>query len=110
MASSVSKFRPVESASLDKRRVQRHPVLVRRATVRRHARNPSEASLVDISVYGCRLSIDGSYQEGDRLWLRFAGGNPIAATVVWFDGTQMGCRFDEPLDKMVFRALTLVLD
>ena len=110
MASSVSNFRPVEPALLEKRSVQRHPVLVRRATVRRHSRHPSDASLADISVYGCRLLVDGCYEEGDRLWLRFAGGNPIAAIVVWFDGTHLGCRFDEPLDKMVFRALTLVLD
>jgi hypothetical protein len=42
--------------------------------------------------------------------LRFAGGKAIAANAVWCEGGKLGCRFDEPLDRDLFRSLTLVFD
>jgi len=34
----------------------------------------------------------------------------IAACTVWCDGGKLGCRFDEPLERDLFRSLTLVFD
>ncbi|MEP7348593.1 MAG: PilZ domain-containing protein [Sphingorhabdus sp.] len=108
MGYMTSQYRKVAPARIEQREVVRHPVLLQRATVRRHAKKADEARLVDLSVYGCRLLIAGQFKIGDRLWLRFAGGNPIGATAVWFEGDRLGCRFDEALDHALFRALTLL--
>ncbi len=110
MSLTASAYRKVAPARLDQRTIARHPVIIKRATVRGHGRQPAEAELADVSIYGCRLAVDVSYKIGDRLWLRFAGESPVAATTVWIEGGELGCRFDEPLDRALFRALTLVLD
>lgn len=104
----TSQYRKVAPARIEQREVVRHPVLLQRATVRKHSRAPQEARLVDLSVYGCRLMTSAAFKIGDRLWLRFAGGNPISATAVWFEGDRLGCRFDEALDRALFRELTIM--
>lgn len=107
MGYMTSQYRKVAPARIEQREVVRHPVLLQRATVRRHAKTAREAKLVDLSVYGCRLVIDGKFQIGERLLLRFAGSGAIAATAVWLDEDRLGCRFDEALDRVLFRELTL---
>lgn len=107
MGYMTSQYRKVAPARIEQREAVRHPVLLQRATVRRHSKSPQEARLVDLSVYGCRLITDSSFKLGERLWLRFAGGNPISATAVWFEGDRLGCKFDEMLDRTLFRELTL---
>lgn len=109
MALTTSAYRRVEPARIEQRAVQRHSVVIRRATVRGHGRQPTEAELIDLSIYGCRLMTDAHYTAGDRLWLRFANEKPVAATAIWIEGGSIGCRFDEPLDRGLFRALTLAL-
>ena len=103
----TSKYRKVEPARIEQRETVRHPVLLQSATVRAHAKHPKEARLVDLSVYGCRLLTETIFKNCDRLWVRFANGNPVGATAIWFDGDQLGCRFDEALDRTLFRELTL---
>jgi hypothetical protein len=110
MSLAVSAYRKVAPARLDQRDVARHLVMIKRAKVRGHGRQPAEAALVDLSIYGCRLAVDADYAPNDRLWLRFAGESPVAATAVWAEGGELGCRFDEQLDRALFRALTLMLD
>ena len=110
MSLVASAYRKVAPARLDQRTIARHPVLIKRATVRGHGRHPAEAELVDLSIYGCRLAVDADYKIADRLWLRFAGESPVAASTIWAEDGQLGCRFDEPLDRALFRSLTLVLD
>lgn len=110
MGLATSAYRKVEPARLEQRAVVRHPVVVKRASVRGHGRQPLEAVLDDLSIYGCRISVDGLFKVGERLWLRFAGGKPIAANAVWYDAGKLGCRFDQPIDRTLFRTLTLVVD
>ena len=74
-------FRKLPPARLEHRDGLRHPVLFGKVTVRRHA--------------------------GDRVWLRLAGNETIGATVVWSEGDRLGCKFDNNLDRSLFRALTL---
>lgn len=107
MGYMTSQYRKVEPARLEQRNAVRHPVLLGKVTVRKHAKHPIEASLVDLSIYGCRVLLNGSINVGDRLWLRLAGSNPISATAVWAEGDRLGCKFDEMLDRTLFRALTL---
>lgn len=108
MGLATSAYRKVAPAKLEQRAAIRHPVVVKRASVRGHGRQPLDAVLDDLSVYGCRLAIDGEFVAGERLWLRLAGGNAIAASAVWCEGGKLGCRFDEPLARDLFRSLTLV--
>jgi PilZ domain len=110
MGLMTSAYRRVEPARLDQRAAVRHPVMIRRASVRRHGREPIEAELDDLSVYGCRLAVDALFEAGDRLSLRFAAGQSIAASAIWYECGKLGCRFDEQLDRALFRSLTLVFD
>lgn len=107
MSYATSQFRKVPPARLEQRQELRHPVLLGKVAVRKHAERPISASLVDVSVYGCRVLFDGGVKAGDRLWLRLAGSEPIGATAVWSDGERLGCKFDDMLDRSLFRALTL---
>lgn len=107
MGYATSQFRKVPPARLEQREAVRHPVLLSKVTVRKHAERPVSAFLVDLSVYGCRVLFDGSVKVGDRLWVRLAGSEPIGATAVWSDGERLGCKFDDTLDRTLFRALTL---
>jgi PilZ domain len=109
MGFAATAYRKVAPARIDQRAVERHPVIISRASVRGHGKQPAEARLSDLSIYGCRLAVDGCYTADDRLWLRFAGGPPVAATAIWNEDGELGCRFDEPLDRALFRSLTLVL-
>jgi hypothetical protein len=110
MTLMTSQYRKVAPARLEQRVIERHPVILQRATVRRHGKQPIDAELVDLSVYGCRILVDGSFDEGERVRLRFSGNAPVAATAIWNEGGTLGCRFDEPLDRTLFRALTLYID
>lgn len=97
------------SAPIEQRRAQRRPLAIGRASVRGHGDAPCDATLLDLSIYGCRLAVSNTHDEGDRLWLRFDGGWPIAASVVWADGERIGCRFDEPIAGSMMRELTRAL-
>ena len=110
MSLATSAYRKAAPARIEQRGVSRHHVFIKRATVRGHGRQPVDSELLDVSIYGCRLAVDADYTIGDRLWLRFAGESPVAASAIWAEGGEIGCRFDEPLDRALFRALTLVLD
>jgi hypothetical protein len=109
MATHLSQFRRATPALVDQRSEPRHRVIVTRATVRKHGNDPTEATLRDLSVYGCRLGCASQHAAGERLWLRLEGGMPVSATVIWNDGDHIGCRFDEPIERSLMRSLTLVI-
>lgn len=107
MAFRNTRYRSVAPALIEQRRAFRYPVLFQRASVRCHASREHEAQLADLSIYGCRITTKASCEINDRIWLRLNGSFPIAATAVWSDGDNIGCRFDTPIDKALFRSLTL---
>ncbi|UUL81356.1 PilZ domain-containing protein [Sphingomonas sp. S1-29] len=107
MATRATRYRQVDPALFEGRSAPRHRVVVTRATVRRHGEEAVDAELKDLSIYGCRILVEDAQTPGDRLWLRFTGAMPVAATVVWCEAGVMGCRFDEPLASSTARALTL---
>jgi hypothetical protein len=97
-------------AAGERRRAQRRPLAVERASVwDAHGDAADEARLLDLSIYGCRLKVVDAPDEGDRLWLRFDGGWPVAASVVWADGDRIGCRFDEAIPGAMMRELSRAL-
>jgi len=110
MASRATQFRKVLPASVDHRVVPRHLVSISTASVRRHGDMPSDAELYDLSIYGCRLQSPDRHVTDERLWVRFPGGKPIAATVVWTRDGFTACRFDAPIDRAQVRAMIVPAD
>lgn len=107
MAARSSQYRRAAPALVDQRSAPRHWVVVTRASVRRHGEPASDAVLHNLSIYGCRLATTTEHMVEERLWLRFGGGMPIAATVMWVEDDVIGCRFDEAIDNNLLRTLTL---
>lgn len=109
LATKFSQFRAVAPALVEQRSEPRHRILVTPATIRKLGDEPDEATLRDVSIYGCRIACAAPYAVGERLWVRFNGSMPVAGVVVWHDGEQMGCRFDTPIARSLMRSLTLVI-
>lgn len=107
MASRASRYVSVGPASLERRGSIRMPVHIEDASIRHHGEEPQGATLTDVSAFGCRLLSDGEHEAGKRVWLRFAGRLPIAATVVWAREGQVGCRFDTDLPREIVRLVTV---
>ncbi len=103
-----SRYRAVKPALIEQRKVYRHPVEIQPTAVRQHGKAAKTGQRIDVSIYGCRVSINSRFAEGSRLWLRFEGGHPVAATAMWCRDGYIGCRFDERLDQALFRGLTLI--
>jgi hypothetical protein len=106
MASNVWRILPVLPGVDEKRSAPRLVVSVTRASVRKVSEQPAEASLVDLSIYGCRIESPLDHDVGEPVWLRFVGANPIHATIVWSEKGYAGCRFGEPIENRLFRSLT----
>lgn len=103
-----SQFRAVTPALIEQRKAYRHPVQIQKAAIRQHGRTANTGELVDLSIYGCRVASNSRFAEGIRVWLRFEGSSPIAATAIWCRDGHVGCRFDATLDRALFRSLTLI--
>ncbi|MEJ6594199.1 PilZ domain-containing protein [Parasphingorhabdus sp.] len=103
-----SQFRAVKPALIEQRQAYRHPVDIQRTAIRHHGEAAKAGELIDVSIYGCRVASDSMIAEGGRIWLRFEGSSPIAATAIWCKDGHIGCRFDETLDQTLFRRLTLI--
>ena len=103
----TSQYRRVEAAALERRVGPRLVVQISRATMRGHGAAPVDATLADVSVYGCRLSFLAEPADDERIWLRLDGSLPIAATVMWREESMIGCRFDTPIPRDLMRSLTI---
>ena len=110
MGHMSSQYRKVAPARIEQRGTLRHPVLLQRATVRRAKAAPIQAQLCDLSIYGCRLAVDGVFKAGDGIRLSFADHRSVTATIIWCEGGLLGCRFDEAIDRALLRSLTLLTD
>jgi hypothetical protein len=97
-------------AWVEQRKVYRHPVALNRAKVRKLGQPSEPATLIDLSISGCRIETDAILMKDDRLWLRFENGEALVAKAIWCRDGQVGCQFDATLDKGLFRALTLITE
>lgn len=109
MALKATQYRPVAAASIDQRSEERHRVTLTPAAVRRIGAQGVDGSLFDVSVYGCRVYCLTAIGPDERVFVRLAGGMPIAATTVWVRDGFVGCRFDAPISRDTVRNLTLRL-
>jgi len=109
MAAHQSQYRAVAPALVEHRRAERFAVTVTRATVCKHGGADLEATLHDLSIYGCRFATPTTFAPEEPLVLRLGGGDAVAAAVVWCRDGFVGCRFAEAIPRSVVRDLTLTI-
>ena len=108
-ATHSSQFRAVTPASVENRRAERYPVTVTRAIVRKRGSAPVEATLHDLSVYGCRFATPVEFAADEELVLRLDGRDAVEAVVVWCREGMVGCRFPAAIPRGLVRDLTLTI-
>lgn len=99
--------RPKGLATLEMRSAPRFRVFVTRAGLGHGDETPEEAALIDISIYGCKLGLKSTVMPGTRVTIVLESANPVAATVIWNDVGKIGCRFEEPIERSLLRAINL---
>lgn len=109
MGIRATQFRKVDAALVEHRAAPRYSVAISTAKVRRQGEMPSEAVVVDLSIYGCRVQSPMRHKPRERIWVRFTEGPPFAATVIWAKDGFAGCRFDAPMERAMMRSMTLSL-
>ena len=102
-----TRYRKVEPAALNRRAVPRHKVEVTSVSLNGKKKFSIPASLVDISIYGCRLEIECEMDEGEEIQVSFATFASVAATIIWKKADEAGCRFADSIDPHMMRALTI---
>ena len=102
-----TRYRKVEPAALNRRAVPRHKVEVTSVSLSGKKKYAVPASLVDISIYGCRLEIDSDLSEGEEIRVSFATFASVAATIIWKKANEAGCRFADSIDPHMMRTLTI---
>lgn len=107
MALKSTRYRKVQPAALNRRSVPRHEVTVSSASLKRKGNMSIAATLLDISIYGCRFEADAVFKEGEKVTVTVNTHAPMKATLVWQKTKQAGCRFADALDTEILRTLTL---
>ena len=75
---------------------ERHDVS-RASTLRLDGGEPLDVLLEDVAVGGCRISGVGDLAPQEVIMIGLAGVGSRAARVVWSQGGQAGCEFDQAL-------------
>lgn len=78
------------------RAAERLPV-ERPSTLRRADGKPIDATIEDLSVTGCRLTLPPNEKIVEDVMIGLAGVGIRSARVIWSEASQIGCAFDEPL-------------
>lgn len=107
MALKSTRYQRPEPASLERRGAPRMTVHLTSAALLRSGDVSIEAELHDISVFGCRISVDAIFQEGEEVQVSIDNFEPVVGNVVWQDGRLAGCKFLFPIHPQILRALTI---
>ncbi|MEH6757727.1 MAG: PilZ domain-containing protein [Parasphingorhabdus sp.] len=107
MALKSTRYRKVEPAALNRRATPRHTMAISSASLKRNGNKSIPATLLDISIYGCRFEVDAVFKEGEKVTVTVDEHAPVIATMVWQKTKQVGCRFVDALDTAVLRSLTI---
>lgn len=104
-----SKIRYLTGMSSDDRREKRRAV---RGFV--GFRQPGErkypASILDLSVTGCRVEFTKLVEAGQQVWIGLPGIENIHSTVRWSDGWIVGVEFNRPLHPSVLELVAGRID
>jgi hypothetical protein len=73
--------------------------------LRRPGRQNYQARMFDLAPSGCKVEFVERPKEGEILWARFEGLEPVEAVVRWVDGFYGGLEFVRPFHPAVFDLL-----
>lgn len=90
---------------VEQRRVRRTKVALP-GTVRERSRSAVPATVVDLSVEGCRIESGGVPLEGNHIWVRLEGLESLSGRVAWCNGYIAGISFAQPLHPAVAARFT----
>jgi len=79
------------------------------ASLRRGGRDSYKTQLFDLTGVGCKIEFIERPKAGELLWVKFAGLEPLEATVRWVDGFTGGLEFVRPIHPAVFDLLLVRL-
>lgn len=106
MALKSTRYQKVKPAALNRRVTARAKVNLSGAAVKRGKKNQIKASILDVSIYGCRLELDAIFSEGEKVQIHLADKNIIDAKVIWQKAKEVGCRFEDAISPQNMKALT----
>ena len=98
----AAEFEPAEVTG--HRSTSRAPVSIN-ARVGRGGFYRTLCKVTDLSMHGARLQTYSARRKGDTIWLTLPLIGQIAATVMWADDYEAGCRFGHPLDADAYETL-----
>lgn len=90
---------------IEQRRVRRTTVALP-GTVRERSRSAVPATVIDLSVEGCRIESCGVPLEGNQIWVRLEGLESLSGRVAWTNGPIAGISFAQPLHPAVAARFT----
>ncbi|KQN27103.1 MULTISPECIES: PilZ domain-containing protein [unclassified Sphingomonas] len=88
----------------DRRSLNRYPVAMR-VTLREGRACVFDVTIHDLSCHGCRVALGYQAAPGQDVVVRFAGLQPVRATIMWAAGGEAGVRFAQPFHYAVLRHL-----
>src|SRR5215217_201929 len=59
----------------------------------------SDVRVQDLSQQGCRVTVPGTFEEGDQAWLKLPGLETIGCTIIWAEDGDVGISFHRRLHE-----------
>ena len=81
----------------EEQRTARRRIVHFTASVHEAGAATSKAMVMDFSASGCKLR-GPKLGEGDEIWLKISGMNPVRGLIAWARGDEAGCEFWGPID------------
>lgn len=106
MALKSTRYQKVMPAALNRRNVKRHKVNITGTFVKRGQASTIQATILDVSVYGCKLALDAILPEGEKIQIHIADRDIVDATIVWQKAREAGCRFANVISPQKMKTLT----
>jgi len=106
MALKSTRYQKVMPAALNRRAVARHKVNISGTSVKRGKKIQVEATILDVSIYGCRLELDAILPEGEGIEIHLAETHIADAKIVWQKAKEAGCRFADAISPKTMKSLT----
>lgn len=69
---------------------------------RRHGDARYRIDLIDFSPEGCCITPPVKVEQGEQIFLRFAGMEAVHGRVAWIEEWRVGVKFDQPFHPAVF--------
>lgn len=105
MTLKSTRYQKVMPAAVNRRKIARQKVNLSGACVGRGEKTKIKATILDISIFGCRIEIDAILPEGETIQIHLANDDVIGAKIVWQKANEAGCRFENSISLQKMRTL-----